>query len=84
MCLFLLLADSLYIDPVDPERGQLPSPEELKGKILVKVHMLHTYMPMVRTYSMCVHVQVHVYSRYVGMFVLYYAIPCINVCMYIS
>ena len=51
MCLFLLLADSLYIDPVDPERGQLPSPEELKGKILVKVHMLHTYMPMVRTYS---------------------------------
>ena len=40
VCMFvtLLLADHLYTDAVDSERGQLPSPAELKGKILVKVH----------------------------------------------
>ena len=42
--MFLLPADCLYTAPVDHERGCLPSPEELKGKILVKVHFHVCYI----------------------------------------
>ena len=62
--------------PVEPERGCLPSPEELKGKILVKVRMhvcyiglmyVHTYVLYMYTYVytcilLCVHT-VHTYVR---------------------
>lgn len=32
-----ILGDKLYSDNVDNSRSSLPSPEELKGKILIKV-----------------------------------------------
>jgi hypothetical protein len=35
-----ILKDKLYVDPVDAEREEMPSPESLKGKILVKAKRL--------------------------------------------
>ena len=54
MYVFLLSADCLYTAPVDHERGCLPSPEELKGKILVKVRM-HAYIRSYMYLIMCLY-----------------------------
>ena len=70
MYVFLLSADCLYTAPVDHERGCLPSPEELKGKILVKVrmHVILALCTYIRTYCTCIRTFIHV-SYYV--FILY-------------
>ena len=62
MYVFLLPADCLYTAPVDHKRGCLPSPEELKRKILVKVHFHVCYIGLmyVRTY-VCTYM--HTYIR---------------------
>ena len=62
MYVFLLSADCLYTTPVDHERGCLPSPEELKRKILVKVHFHVCYIGLmyVRMYvRTCIRTYVH-------------------------
>ena len=62
MYVFLLPADCLYTAPVEVERGCLPSPEELKRKILVKVHFHVCYIGLmyVRMYvRTCIRPYVH-------------------------
>ena len=58
MYVFLLPAECLYTAPVEVERGCLPSPEELKRKILVKVHFHDCYIGL-----MYVRMYVHAYVR---------------------
>ena len=62
MYVFLLPAECLYTAPVEVERGCLPSPEELKRKILVKVHFHVCYIGLmyVRMYvRTCIRTYVH-------------------------
>ena len=40
-CLVTSLGDKLYTQPLDDERQQLPSPDELRGKVLIKVRVNH-------------------------------------------
>ena len=48
--LFTCMCSCVWTAPVDPERGYLPSPEEMKGKILVKVCIHVTYGELALTY----------------------------------
>ena len=55
MCVLFLHTDCLYTDPVDPKRECLPSPEQLKGKILVKVRTyVRRYIQYIKLYLLMV------------------------------
>ena len=75
MYVFLLPAECLYTAPVEVERGCLPSPEELKRKILVKVHLHDCYIGLmyvrvsyyVRMCSYCTFIHTYVSSASLGL-----------------
>ena len=84
MYVFLLPADCLYTAPVEVERGCLPSPEELKRKILVKVHFHDCYIGLMYV-CMYVHAYVHTFIRVsYFVFILYiHTYVCMNMYMHI-